>query len=207
MSTPIEGRPLRLAVEVAQLEVVSGYDGPFGGKPEPVLVVGAYVVGRGQAVLLDRAIARFRPHGRYPSSAETLLPATFDADFVSREVDLHFVVLVCALEEDFGEDVRRLYGALEHPADLSVFASAQNDVAPVTLAEVARAGYPSEQVTAVDVLDAGVAVSTRCADDTWVGAALIRLSMRGKPAPSLYRLPFRSADRKNDWTAFATITH
>ncbi len=198
---------IELSIEIPSLEVVAGYDGPFGGKPEPALCVGAYAVGRGRAILLDRALARFRPQRPYPSKVEPLAAAKLGARLVSQADDLRFVVLVCALEEDFGNDVRHVYGALEHPDDLAVFVSAHREVSPVALAEVASAAYALDQATSVDVLESGVAMSSRCTDDTWVGANLLQLSSRAVSSSSLYRLPFRTADRKNDWTAFARITH
>lgn len=196
-----------IAIEVAALEVVAGFDGLLGGKPEPVLVLGAYAVGRGQAVLLDRAMGRFLPKGRFPVTVSPEAPVKLGARLVSKAEDLHFVLLVLALEEDGGKDVRAFYGSLEHPNELSVFASTQAEVSPLGVGEVGAARWPLDQPTAVDLLADGSPASSRCTDDTFIGASVLHLSTRRAPATSLYRVPFRSADRRNDWTAFLRITH
>ncbi len=196
-----------IAIEVAALEVVAGFDGLLGGKPEPALVLGAYAVGRGQAVLLDRAMARFLPKGRFPLTVSPVEPARLGARLVSQAEDLHFVLLVLAFEEDGGKDVRAFYGALEHPHELSVFASTQTEVSPLAVGEIRAAKWPLDQATPVDLLAEGSPASSRCSDDTFIGASVLHLSTRRRPATSLYRLPFRTADRRNDWTAFLRITH
>lgn len=196
---------VRVALEVASMEVVAGDDGLFGGAPEPTLVVGLYAVGRGQPLLLGRALARFRPTRKLPVTVAPTERTGVAVEFVSAANDLHFVVLAIALEEDGGKDVRRLYGALEHPYELSVFSHVAREVTPVSLGEVRTASWPVDQPTGVELLVDGS--PARCKDDSLVGATVLHLSARETSATSLYRMPFRTADRKNDWTVFLHVTH
>ncbi|MCB9598913.1 MAG: hypothetical protein H6721_19960 [Sandaracinus sp.] len=101
--------------------------------------------------------------------------------------------------------MRRLYGALEHPHELSVFSHVAREVTPVSLGEVRTASWPVDQPTSVELLVDGS--PSRCKDDSLVGAVVLHLSARETSATSLYRMPFRTADRKNDWTVFLHVTH
>ena len=57
-----------LFVQVTALEMARGYDGVFRGKPEPNLIVAAYVVAGRSVVLAHRMLAQFSRPSRFPTT-------------------------------------------------------------------------------------------------------------------------------------------
>lgn len=191
---------------VAELEIARGHDGLFRGPPDPVLVVGVYAVGDGHAALVGRSLHRFRPTGSFPSKVpprddERALPT---AD-LRTDAPMRFVALAVALEEDGGKDVQRIYGAVEHVGKLALWAAEHLEVDPVGVGGLEGAAWSAP--VAVDLQIDGALASATCTSDKWIGAVAWALAPRKPAWATRYRLPFQSADRRNDWTALLDVTH
>ena len=88
-----------------------------------MIVLGAYSA-RGDSVQsLGRAHVRFSPRGSYPLVVTTE-SSTLTAPVLPPSGDERLVVLAIALEEDNGEDVARVYGAIENAGAIT-FAEAR----------------------------------------------------------------------------------
>jgi len=182
--------PLRLELTLPRLEMARGHDGLLRGEPEPVVVLGAFYTDGESVRALGRAHVRFAPRGSYPLVAEPdgahslaapLLPSVHDRERV--------VVLALALEEDSGDDVARVYGALENAASFALWAREETVPAPRGLHTFVDA------VTRVFVLHDGREL--RCTSDELIGAVVATMPLAR--ATHELRLPF-SSDR-NDWLA------
>jgi hypothetical protein len=186
------------------LEIARGHDGFLRGAPEPVLLFGVYVTDGVTVRLLGRSIHRFHPKStEFPAdvtTATTALPACR----VSSAGKFAFVVLAIGLEEDGGIDVQRMYGALEHHDNLSVWAAQRADVDPTPLSKLPRAWNAP---LAVELSIDGAAASASCHSDKWIGAVCWSMAPRPSAPRSQYRLHFLAPDRRNDWTALVHIAH
>ncbi|MBX3193022.1 MAG: hypothetical protein KF819_38915 [Labilithrix sp.] len=195
---------------VEKLEIARGHDGFLRGPPDPVLAVAVYVHDASTCRLLGRSLHRFRPSARMPSE---VLPDVHPiaSGAIDANQDFRYLALVVALEEDGGRDVQRLYGMLEHHRLLSVWDEAHSEVEPFSLLAVPRelAWFTP---TPVDLIVDGASASTSCSSDKYIGAVCWAMQPRSDVPtaplrPSVYRLPFLAADRKNDWTALLSISH
>jgi hypothetical protein len=188
---------------IEKLEVARGYDGLLRRAISPVLVFGAYVTNGSRMRLLGRSVHRFRPRNEYPTEAVALDPV-LPSSAVQTNDAFTFVGLACALEEDGGTDIQRMYGALERHDTLSVWRPREPDVEPVALAHLGDA-WRAPSVVELS-LDGTTAAST-CKSDKWIGAVCWTMLPRAGSPTSLYRLPFHAADGRNDWTAVVAIAH
>jgi hypothetical protein len=200
----IRGRRLELCFE--ELEVARAHDGPLRGRVEPRLVVGAYHVRSGRAVLVGRALGAVDVPSQVPcrvAVGRELIRAAAIAS--SSADDGSFVVLVLALEEDSGRDVRELYAELERCASWTVWDERGVVPEPRALAELATLG-PSEPPAAerVQLLFGEHHVPASPKDDELVGALLVRVPA-SPPQAVDWRFRFESPDGKNDWTATLRI--
>jgi hypothetical protein len=188
---------------IEKLEIARGYDGLLGGTPRPVIAIGIYVAFGMDARLVSRSLHRFRPRKPFPSEAVASEP-NLPASVIQSETDFSFVALAIALEEDGGIDVQRMFGALERHDELTVFSPKRADVDPLSLA-AARHTWLSP--TSVELCVDGTLAASSCGSDKWVGAVCWAMPPRSAAPVSLYRLPFRAADGRNDWTALVSIGH
>jgi hypothetical protein len=200
----------RFSGRVDKLEIARGHDGILRGPPDPVLAIAVYVGDAATFRLLGRSLHKFHPRDSFPASVppdrEALPTGAIDV-----ETGFRYVALAVALEEDGGVDVQRVFGALEHHRMLSVWAPHGAEPEPFslsTLPETPEWGVPVE----IDLCIDGVSLSSSCASDKLIGAVCWTMSPRAELPTSayrasLYRLPFLSADRKNDWTALVAISH
>ena len=115
-----------------------------------------------------------------------------------------YVVLVLAVEENDGKGVGELFAAVERPGLLQVSSLERTDIDTFNLAAIPRVREWSVP-QAVHLLAGGSAASSLCKSDTLVGASTFWMPARAPAQPASYRVPFRSEDRKNDWTALLTI--
>lgn len=188
---------------IDKLEIARGYDGLLGGLPKPVVLAGVYATSGSDIRLLGRSLHRFDARKPFPGEAkptETALPTSH------LEVDIRFsfVMLAIALEEDRGSDVQRMFGALERHDELTVFAAKKPDVDPLSLQAV---GPSWAAPLPVELCIDGTPAGTTCRSDKWIGAVCWSMDPRPGSPFSLYRLPFLSADGRNDWTALAAVGH
>jgi hypothetical protein len=180
-------------LEAKALEIARGHDGLLQGKPEPVVALGLYVVDTAGARLAARGLVRFAPMGTIPATVAPVPSAIVDGGRLPKGAK-GWVALAVALEEDRGDDVRRLYAALERPGDLHCVAD--DGAAEHSLADALARTAPRPVHLLVDGADA----ASTCASDDWVGAAIAAFPARGADRAPL-RLHFSSGDRRNDWTA------
>lgn len=200
----------RFQGRVDKLEIARGYDGLLRGPPDPVLAIGVYVHDTSTFRLFGRSLHRFQPRGRMPLSVAA------DVDTVAHSAietsrAFRYVALAIALEEDGGRDVQRLYGMLEHHRLLTVCDTSHREVEPYAIV-----GLPRDRAwstpTPVELIVDGVRASASCESDKLIGAACWTMEPRAvvPTAParaSVYRLPFLSSDRRNDWTAVLDVIH
>jgi hypothetical protein len=193
--------------QVTGLEIARGHDGFLRGNPEPVIIFAAYLVTAGGLQIVGRSLHRFRASKPFPSAAKVDTP-----ELPACRILLHagatarWAVLAIALEEDGGEDVQRLFGAVEHHKNLSVWPSGAIDVEPQSLASVPFTDewrLPRE----VDLLVDGLAASSSCRSDKWIGAVCWLMPGNETGMLAGYRLPFLAEDGRNDWTAIVAISH
>jgi hypothetical protein len=196
---------------LAALEVARGYDGVFRRAIDPVLLVAFYASVGGVVRTVGRSLHRFEPQKPYPSSVAPdvveLPTTTVDVDIGDSLIapPLRFVALAIALEQDGGEDVQRLFGALDHQELLSIWRTNQQDPEPLSIAAVGH-GSGWAGPAKVEILVNNVAAS-KCASDKWIGAVCWTMRGRAPPQTSVQRLPFLSPDGKNDWTALVELAH
>jgi hypothetical protein len=192
--------------QLLSLEIARGHDGFLRGSPEPVLLVGAYLVVEASVYVVGRTLHRFVVKTPFPSEAtadRAALPSC--AVELGTAGSAKWVVLAIALEQDGGEDVQRLFGAIEHHDSISVWAPESGDIEPVTLGalpETAEWATPRP----VHVSLGGRSAADGCSSDKWIGAVIFWLRGHRAPQSGRFRLPFLAADGRNDWTAIAEIS-
>jgi hypothetical protein len=190
---------------VDALEIARGHDGLFRGKPDPVLVVGAYWFDGAMVRTFGRSIHKFD----VKKNAPTLVRADSEAlptCVLPRGGGDAYYVLAIAIEENDADGVTALYGAVERPHQLSVSPLEKTEVDCFPLTALPRTREWSVPV-AVQLLAGGGHASALCRSDTLVGAVAFWLPARVPAHASSYRLPFVSDDKTNDWTALVTIAH
>jgi hypothetical protein len=191
--------------EIAMLEIARGHDGFLRGSPEPVLVFATYMLTEPVPQIVGRTLHRFRATKPFPSEAladKKLLPSC--SVHIPDGRSLRWAALAIALEEDGGEDVQRVFGAVEHHQSLSVLTADPADVEPRTFASLPAAvewSLPRE----VDVLIDGQALSGTCHSDKWIGAVCWLLLPSERTRRTRFRLPFLAPNGRNDWTAVVEI--
>lgn len=194
----------RLQISASSLDIARGYDGLLRGKPEPILILAAYVTDGDAIRTLGKSLHRFFPKKPFPSSVEPEERMGLTAHVSVQDNAVRFVILALALEEDGGEDVQGLYGATERPEELSVWPVSSDNPTPLSLSELPPSKewrYP----TRTNLLIAGEDAMTRRSSDKWVGCVAWVLPARHRNGVSLYRLPFVSEDGRNDWTAIVQL--
>jgi hypothetical protein len=191
--------------EVATLEIARGHDGFLRGSPEPVLVFAVYMLTEPAPQIVGRTLHRFRATRPFPSDAhadKNALPGC--AVHVPDGRPLRWAALAIALEEDGGEDVQRVFGAVEHHQRLTVLTCDPADIEPRTFASL-----PVDpewcQPREVDVLVDGRAMSSSCRSDKWIGAVCWLLQASERSRRTRFRLPFLAPNERNDWTAVVEI--
>ncbi len=188
---------------VDALEIARGHDGLFRGHPDPVLIVGAYWHDGAMVRTFGRSLHRFVVTKNAPCRAlsdAVALPACAPP----RGSSGTYVMLVIAVEENDGKGVAELFGSVERPGQLQVSALEATEIDTFNLAAIPRIREWSVPVP-VHLLAGGSAVSSMCNSDTLVGACAFWMPARVPASAASYRVPFRSEDRKNDWTALLTI--
>jgi hypothetical protein len=187
------------------LEIARGHDGFLRGKPEPVVIVAVYLVDGEAAYVVGRTLHRFKATDPFPSEArseQTALPMSTVT--VPQVTAPKWVIVGIALEQDGGDDVQRLFGAVERYRALTVWTPDTCDVEPMSvwsLPETEDWNVPR----AVELSVEGAVASTACTSDKWIGAVCWWIRARDG-RKWRFRLPFLAADGRNDWTAIVDIT-
>jgi hypothetical protein len=193
--------------DITCLEIARGHDGFLRGDPEPVLIFAAYLTDGRNTHVVGRTLHRFRAHRPFPSEAtvdQPKLPSC--AARFGEHASPRWVVVAIALEEDGGIDVQRLFGAVEHHKSLAIWARDTAEPDPLSLAMLPATEawhVPREVELMVD----GLQVGATCRSDKWIGAVSWWMQGRGDGQRSRFRLPFVSADGRNDWTAIVDVSH
>ena len=183
-------------LELLELEIASGYDGLWRGNPEPAIVIGVY---GGAPRTLLRAL--FRLHiaaARFPQTIRVQHDELSVRGELS-ESDGNLVVIAVALEEDNGDGVQRIYGALERAAQLSLSALVGHDADPQSLTEIIAKPDAWRQARRSIVLVDGVPLSHGLVGDKWVAVAALCVARNN--GTRKHRVHLVSEDRRNDWTA------
>lgn len=181
-------RAQRLTSSLEALEIARGHDGLFRGEPEPVLVIGVFVDDQ----LAGRSRVPFQEVGKTP---QTLLPAApHRLAVVVPPTCARVSLLLAALEEDDGRAVENMYSALERP--LRAWRPA--DLAPEPH-ELGAAAWPLGSVEVVELQLEGVDWREHLRGDDVVAAGLLVLPK--ELLRQVVRVPLRSPDGKNEWTA------
>lgn len=187
------------------LEIARGHDGFLRGDPEPVVVVAAYLVNPPYVQVVGRSLHRFEVHSPFPSTATSKEQALPSCSIELAGGLPRWAVLAVGLEDDGGQDVQRVFGALEHTQMLSLWAPDDQEVEPLSLASIpTKPEWVSPRP--VQLLFEGQPFAATCRSDKWIGAVCWMIEGREVGARSLFRLPFLSEDRRNDWTAIVDIT-
>jgi hypothetical protein len=195
------GGPLtkcRVRIDIDSLELAKGHDGFLRGTPEPVIIVGAYVVDADGARVAGRALWHMERPTRFPC---TVAPRGDGADKRLRLTPpAALVVIAIAVEEDGGGDIQSLYAALEQVAAITVWPRHSDVPAPLHIDELARQMDTWREWRSIHAMIDGAHVGDTLNDDDWIGAAALVTPcvprFRGAQ-----RLHFVSDDGLNDWTA------
>ncbi len=154
---------------------------------------------------LARALHRFAPHEPFPSRAAPDRKRSIDVE-ITHHVPIDVVVLALALEQDSSRGVQAAFGAVEHHAALTLWQSSSLDPTPVTIREMTDDGEAWRYPAPVNVLAANRDMAALCDGDKWIAAVAWVMRSSSSPAAGALRLPFQSADGRNDWTALVTAT-
>jgi hypothetical protein len=195
----------RLLIDVEELEIARGHDGLLRGAPEPVLILAAYLVDETQVRTLGRALHRFAPRRPFPSRVAPDQVRSIAVE-ITHHVPIHIVVLALALEEDSSRGVQAAFGAVEHHGALTLWQSSSHDPTPMTLGELTGSDDAWRYPAPVHVLAANRDMAALCDGDKWVAGVAWVMHPSLNPSGGAFRLPFQSADRRNDWTALVTAT-
>lgn len=212
----------RLRLEVTALELASGHDGLLRGMPEPVIVLGAFLIAGGRATPLGRMLVRLKqPQGRFPTVVTPPEPAVLRTKGRGSSTT-RIAVLGLAIEEDVGKDVERIYAHLAEAKHVRVWTLEDAVPSPVALAELAPSASASVPApapappaapaptvlnpvaTRVGVVVEGADLRDACTEDDFVGASLFLIPTTVQEDG--VRLHFTSADQLNDWTALLTVS-
>lgn len=198
------GKPTRcrVRIDLESLELAKGHDGFLRGLPEPVIMLGAYLVDVGGMRVAGRALWRMeRPTG-FPC---TVVPRGGGADKHLRLTPpAALVLLAVAVEEDGGRDIQGLYGALERVSAITLWPRHTDVPAPLHIDELAAEMKAWHEWRSVHAMIDGDHVGDGLRDDDWIGAAAMVTPcvprFRGAQ-----RMHFASDDGLNDWTAELAI--
>lgn len=200
------GRLRRLEISIDQFEVARAYDGPLRGRIEPRILLGAFHVRVGRAVLLGRALAAFTAPRQVPFQLvieRELIRASILQAGSSAGTGL-IVLLALAIEEDSGKDVQRLYAELEHPERWTVWQTSSVVPEPRLLGDLPAPEANQEPAAESVQLLSGEATPVVLQGDDFVDAVLVRITDELSPR-SDWRFHFCSADGRNDWTAILRV--
>lgn len=189
-------RLLRPSVELTAVEIACGHDGLLRGKPEPVVLLAAYHAASGRVSALARRMFRLRPGASFPCEVKPEGGVLLGPEAVL-PLGGALVVLAVGIEEDTGDGLRAIYGALEDAASLRLWAADADMPAPLALTELPGA---LGAATRVHLVSGDLDARDLCRGDDYVGAAMIRLPAESCRART-ERLHLVGPDRRNDWTA------
>jgi hypothetical protein len=181
-----------------QLEMARGHDGLLRGMPEPAVLLALYCVDGDVAQLAARYLYRFARPPEFPCKVGPQ-ESSDEVCTVAHRDTVAFVLLALAVEEDSGRGLQSLYAAVEDVSTVMAWSDASSTPAPMHLTELAAGGVPREETQRVNLLLAERDPSTELAGDDWVDAGL--LVTPGPPSGGVFRMHFRAADGRNDWTA------
>ncbi|NUQ76157.1 MAG: hypothetical protein HUU21_21675 [Polyangiaceae bacterium] len=206
----------RLRMELFALELAAGHDGLLRGMPEPVILLGAFLLANARALPLGRSLVRLnQPSGRFPTTVTPPEPAVLRAKGRAT-ASARIAVLAIAVEEDAGDDVARIYGHLAEGKNVRVWNHEDAVPAPAALSEllagpdshvppiVAPALLPHPVASRVGVVVDGADLRDLCQADELVGASLFLIPTTRQEEG--YRVHFTSSDKKNDWTALISVS-
>ncbi|MEM9069784.1 MAG: hypothetical protein AAGE52_14825 [Myxococcota bacterium] len=181
--------PKAVRVTLGWLEIALGFDEWGRGDPDPAILLGLVVLEEGTVSLLSRGLVRPRVPSPYPNDIDggSKVLVTAKPPRASR-----LGLLVLALEEDGGQDVRDLYAMLERP-DFTLWSDEGSEPNPRSLSAWLQ---EPRGVYRVHAIHGDEDLAERCRSDDWVGAALVVAPTAGED----YRVHTRSADGRNDWT-------
>lgn len=198
------GRRDAFTLKLESVEITRGHDGFLSGNPEPALLLAALGVSPGRACLLSRALRRLAVTTPFPATVQPEEPVLFRVELPPGCPRV--ALLGLAVEEDRGDDVEALYSALGQADALDAWTLGTELPEPRGLGELSDAPpTPPPEASRVDLLRDGVHLGDACRHDSWIGAALVLLAA-DQPAHRRWRMPFFSADGRNDWTANLRIT-
>jgi hypothetical protein len=185
---------VRLEVRLGSVLFHKGHDGFLRGKPEPVLLLGAYSLG---------STARFLGKTRIALTVAAPFPCTSEVDTSLVKAKLQelkkLAILCLAFEEDAGSDIEPIAADLEDMGAWSLRTADSGLAAPFALPELDHAPWAVQpRGHQVHVVHAGRELGDRTAKgDDWVGAGLLVL----EPGPRRRDCSLRiaSANGRNDW--------
>lgn len=191
-----KGRAVQVLLE--RVEFAAGHDGFLRGKPEPVLILGAYMIVGDELTLMGRAMFEASVKEPYPSV--TQVGGAPLLDLVVNEETSNLCLLCLAVERDGGKDVARAYALLEEPGRLRSWSPDEQIPEPKPLRQLAEGPELPPAGRAVHLLWRDNVLGEDFASDDWVGAAFFVTPIGWRRATKRYRLRFLSRDRRNDWT-------
>ena len=188
----------RFTLRLDSVEITRGHDGFLRGDPEPTLILAAFAVARGNTYLLERTLRRLRATAPFPSEVTVGERLLFSADLPGAPPRV--ALLGLAVEQDHGKDVEALYAALGHAESLDTWSISTPLPEPRGIEDLVDEPPTRPPVaTRVHLMRDGVDMGDACRHDNWIGAALLLLAT-DQPCVRRWRMPFLSADGRNDWT-------
>jgi hypothetical protein len=196
-SNPRGPTPRRFGLQIVDLEIAKGHDGLLRGAPEPVVVMGAFLIADGKCVLCGRGVFRFDSPKKIPDvitkkegKAHGLIPKKHDA---------RLAFVFAALEEDGGGAIQEVYARLERGAHVVAIDREDHSLRALHLEEwPAPAPGTFAGPSAVDLQVDGEDLQKLSGDD-WVAASLLIVPMPFSLSDPI-RIHFRDGEGKNDWT-------
>ncbi len=186
-------------VTPVSLEVIQAEDGAFRGAPEIAVLVGVYRTRPLGASLAIRLVIRCRVTDRLPCVVALDEPV---GNMSARlESDERFVVLALALEEDSGDGLRRLYGALEDPSRLRLWTASDAVPNPSELERWSPEGILAPQAVRVELLIDESEPAQLADPDDYLSASAFTVPVPRQRYDEIWRLSFEDRDRTNQWTA------
>lgn len=206
----------RLRMELTALELASGHDGLLRGMPEPVILLGVFLLANARALPLGRCLVRLnQPVGRFPTTVTPPQPAVLRAKGRA-SASARIAVLAIAVEEDAGKDVERIYTHLAEGKNVRLWNLEDTVPSPAALAELVQgpeapgslaaspAPVPHPVAVRVGVVADGADLRDLCKEDDLVGASLFVIPTTRQEEG--FRVHFTSGDKQNDWTALISVS-
>jgi len=196
-------RMVRLQLE--SVEFSAGHDGPWRGRPEPVFLFAIFGVNAEGITMLARE--RWTTHVRPPYPSVTKIPDSDTPPVLEAALPSLYtraLVLGLALEKDGGWDIAKLYQATATPEVFRAYFINEPVPDPLSLHELALGALSTPpRALNVHLLKDSAPLGKLCSSDDWVSAAALVLKLpRGAV---LWRFPFASEDKRNDWTAIVRV--